>query len=172
MTRLSIIVPCYNEEAVLPETAKRLLAVLADMRASSKVDDGSSVYFIDDGSSDRTWTIIESMAARDSRIHGIKLSRNCGHQNALLAGLFAVPGDAVISIDADLQDDPDAMNAMLDAHAGGADVVYGVRRRRTSDSFFKRMSAEGYYRRWDSLASMSYSTTLTIGCCRDEPSAS
>lgn len=146
MTRLAIIVPCYNEEAVLPETASRLLATLADMQACGKVVEGSSVYFIDDGSSDRTWSIIEGLAGCEPKIHGVKLSRNCGHQNALLAGLFSVPGDVVISIDADLQDDPEAMSAMLDAYVGGADVVYGVRRQRTSDSLFKRLSAEGYYR--------------------------
>lgn len=145
MTCLAIIVPCYNEEAVLPETAHRLLELLAELRTRGKVDDESALYFVDDGSSDRTWEIVEALAIREPRIHGIKLSRNCGHQNALLAGLFTVPGDAIISIDADLQDDPEAMHAMLDAHHGGADVVYGVRRHRTSDHLFKRVTAEGYY---------------------------
>lgn len=145
MTSLSIVVPCYNEEAVLPVTARRLLTLLADLRARGDVAEGSGLYFVDDGSRDRTWQLIEELAAADPHLHGIKLSRNCGHQNALLAGLFTVPGDAVISIDADLQDDPEAMRAMLNAHHAGADVVYGVRRRRNVDSFPKRFSAMGYY---------------------------
>ena len=146
MTRLAIVVPCYNEEAVLPETARRLLALLTDLRARDEVDEGSALYFVDDGSRDTTWQIIAALAAAEPQVHGLKLSRNRGHQNALLAGLFKVPGDAVISIDADLQDDPEAMRAMLVAHRAGAEVVYGVRRRRTTDTVFKRISAEGYYR--------------------------
>src|SRR5512139_3384320 len=145
MTSLAIIVPCYNEEAVLPETARRLLALLADLRARGDIAEESALYFIDDGSRDSTWQLIEELAAVGPHVYGIKLSRNCGHQNALLAGLFTVPADAVISIDADLQDDPEAMRAMLNAHRAGADVVYGVRRRRNADSLFKRFSAEGYY---------------------------
>lgn len=145
MTQLAVIVPCYNEAAVLPDTARRLLTVLADLRARGKVDEGSALYFVDDGSSDATWQIVEALSAEERQIQGIKLSRNCGHQNALLAGLFTVPGDAVITIDADLQDDPDAIGGMIEAHQAGADVVYGVRRRRTADAFFKRFSAEGYY---------------------------
>lgn len=146
MTRLAIVVPCFNEEAALPETARRLLALLADLRARAEVSEGSAVYFVDDGSSDATWQIIAALAATEPQVHGLKLSRNRGHQNALLAGLFKVPGDAVISIDADLQDDPEAMRAMLAAHRAGAEVVYGVRRRRDADTIFKRVSAEGYYR--------------------------
>ncbi|NMG43062.1 glycosyltransferase [Aromatoleum toluvorans] len=145
MTRLAVVVPCYNEAAVLPDTARRLLTVLADLRARGKADEGSALYFVDDGSSDGTWQIVEALAAKERRVQGIKLSRNCGHQNALLAGLFSASGDAVITIDADLQDDPEAISGMLDAYHGGADVVYGVRRCRTADSFFKRFSAEGYY---------------------------
>ena len=146
MTRLAIVVPCFNEEAVLPETARRLLALLADLRARAEVSEGSAVYFVDDGSSDATWQIIAALAVTEPQVHGLKLSRNRGHQNALLAGLFKVPGDVVISIDADLQDDPEAMRAMLAAHRAGAEVVYGVRRRRDADTIFKRVSAEGYYR--------------------------
>lgn len=145
MTRLAIIVPCYNEEEALPETARRLLALLTDLQAQGDVSDDSGLYFVNDGSRDRTWQLIEGLAAANPQVHGIKLSRNCGHQNALLAGLFTAPCDVAISIDADLQDDPEAMRAMLAAHRGGADVVYGVRRRRTADTFFKRFSAEGYY---------------------------
>ncbi|MES2017123.1 MAG: glycosyltransferase family 2 protein [Pseudomonadota bacterium] len=145
MTRLAIVVPCYNEEAALPETARRLLALLHDLCAHGAADADSAIYFVDDGSRDATWRLIEELGAADPQVRGIKLSRNCGHQNALLAGLFTVPGEIAISIDADLQDDPDAMRAMLAAHAGGADVVYGVRRRRDADTRFKRLSAQAYY---------------------------
>jgi polyisoprenyl-phosphate glycosyltransferase len=145
MTRLAIVVPCYNEEAVLPETARRLLALLAELRTKGTVAADSAVYFVDDGSRDATWQLIEALAAGGTQVRGIKLSRNCGHQNALMAGLFSVPGDTVISIDADLQDDPQAIPAMLAAHQAGADVVYGVRRRRDADTYFKRLSARAYY---------------------------
>lgn len=145
MVRLAIIVPCYNEEEVLPETARRLLALLSDLQKNGAISADSALYFVNDGSRDRTWQCVEELAAANPQVHGIKLSRNCGHQNALLAGLFAAPCDVAISIDADLQDDPEAMRGMLAAHRGGADVVYGVRRRRTADTFFKRFTAEGYY---------------------------
>lgn len=146
MTRLAIVVPCYNEQAVLPETARRLLALLRDLRANGEAGEGSALYFVDDGSRDATWQLIETLASTNAEVRGIKLSRNCGHQNALLAGLSSVPGDAVITIDADLQDDPEAMRAMLSAHRAGADVVYGVRRQRLADTRFKRISALAYYR--------------------------
>ena len=146
MTRLAIVVPCYNEEEALPETARRLLALLTELRDRGDVAAGSAIYFVDDGSRDSTWQLVSTLAAADSRVHGIKLARNRGHQNALLAGLFTAPGDAVISIDADLQDDPEAMRGMLAAHRAGAEVVYGVRRARDADTRFKRISAEGYYR--------------------------
>ena len=146
MTTLSIVVPCYNEEQVLPETAARLTATLDALRAKGKIDPGSRLIFIDDGSRDATWSLIEQQSALHAHITGIKLSRNRGHQNALLAGLFLADGDAVISIDADLQDDLAAIEQMLDAHLGGADIVYGVRKRRDTDTRFKRVSAEAYYR--------------------------
>jgi polyisoprenyl-phosphate glycosyltransferase len=146
VTRLSIVVPCYNESEVLPETARRLVSLLTDLQAHGEIADGSAAYFVDDGSSDNTWELIESLSRKYTYVHGIKLSRNCGHQNALLAGLFHVPGDVVISIDADLQDDPEAMRTMLAEHRAGAEVVYGVRRHRKNDSFFKRFTAEAYYR--------------------------
>jgi polyisoprenyl-phosphate glycosyltransferase len=146
MIQLSIVVPCFNEEAVLPETARQLLARLAQLRADGAVNDDSAVYFVDDGSADHTWSVIESLSSSESRVHGIKLSKNRGHQNALLAGLFTVPGDAVITIDADLQDDPGAIDDMLRAHVAGADIVYGVRRHRKADGSFKKFSALGYYR--------------------------
>lgn len=146
MIRLAIVVPCYNEEAALPEAARRLLELLAGLQGRGEISDDSLVCFVDDGSDDRTWQIVENLAAASPLVRGIKLTRNCGHQNALLAGLSMVPGDAVITIDADLQDDPEAITAMIAAHQGGADVVYGVRRCRTADTPFKRLTAEVFYR--------------------------
>lgn len=145
LQQLAIVVPCYNEEEVLPETASRLEPLLNELIAEGLTRE-ASIYFIDDGSTDRTWDLIEVMAAGDSRIHGIKLSRNYGHQSALLAGLLNAEGDAIISIDADLQDDLSAMKDMLAAYSSGAEIVYGIRRERSSDTFFKRGTAEGYYR--------------------------
>jgi glycosyltransferase involved in cell wall biosynthesis len=146
MTILTIIVPCYNEEAVLLETSKRLLLMLNQLQCQEKVSPKSHICFVDDGSSDHTWALIEEQAAFDSRICGIKLSRNRGHQNALLAGLLTVEGDVVISIDADLQDDISVIEKMIDAYHDGKDVVYGVRKKRESDKIFKRSSAEIYYK--------------------------
>ena len=142
---LSIVVPCHNEEQVLPETARRLLEVLDDLAAKELVIE-AKLFFVDDGSTDNTWATIESLAAQDARIHGLKLSRNFGQQNAILAGLLTAPGDILISIDADLQDDVNAIEGMVRAHIAGAEVVYGIRGDRTTDSFFKRVTAEGYYR--------------------------
>lgn len=144
--KLSIVVPCYNEQEVLPETAKRLRAVLGQLVAIGKIDVGSHLIFVDDGSKDATWSLIEGLSNTHSDVQGVKLSRNRGHQNALVAGLFHASGDAVISVDADLQDDLGAIERMVDANRAGADVVYGVRKRRDTDTPFKRMSAEGYYR--------------------------
>jgi glycosyltransferase involved in cell wall biosynthesis len=146
MTLLSIVVPCYNEQEVLPETAKRLLVLIEHLQAQGKIGGDSHVVFVDDGSRDKTWSIIEDLTAAHSAIRGIKLSINRGHQIALLAGLFSAIGDIVVSVDADLQDDLAAIEHMVDAHKAGADVVYGVRNRRDSDTMFKRFSAEGYYR--------------------------
>lgn len=145
LQRLAIVVPCYNEEEVLPETASRLESLIQELAEAGLVHE-VSLYFIDDGSTDRTWDLIEVMAAGDSRVHGIKLSRNYGHQFALLAGLMHAEGDAVISIDADLQDDLSAMKDMLAAYSSGAEIVYGIRRERSADTVFKRGTAEGYYR--------------------------
>ncbi|MEH6811962.1 MAG: glycosyltransferase family 2 protein [Motiliproteus sp.] len=146
MTTLNIVVPCYNEEAVLPETLRRLLVVLDQLQQQDKVSASSQIYCVDDGSSDNTWALIEQHAALDARVCGIKLSANRGHQNALLAGLLSVEGDAVISIDADLQDDIGIIEEMVDAFHDGSDVVYGVRRRRDQDTLFKRLSARCFYR--------------------------
>lgn len=144
--RLDIVVPCFNEEDVLAETSRQLLALLERMVAGGSIKSDSAVYFVDDGSRDRTWSIIEGLAKQDGRVHGVKLSRNRGHQNALLAGLFAAEGDALVSVDADLQDDISVIEDMVRAHMAGADIVYGVRQSRTTDSAFKRSTAELYYK--------------------------
>ncbi len=143
--RLSVVVPCYNEEEALPLTARRLAEKIEDFVACGRVARDSHVCFVDDGSLDATWSIIERLA-REKIFEGVKLSRNCGHQNALMAGLLTVPGDVVVSVDADLQDDLDAIDQMLDAHAKGADIVYGVRARRDADTALKRNTARAYYR--------------------------
>jgi glycosyltransferase involved in cell wall biosynthesis len=143
--RLAIVVPCYNEEEVLPETNRRLLSLLTRLHDLQLISVDSSVYYVDDGSKDSTWYLIESLAEIDTRIHGIKLSGNRGHQNALLSGLLTVEGDAVVSIDADLQDDVSVIEAMVREFIGGAEVVYGVRDSRQTDTSFKRSTALMYY---------------------------
>ena len=148
---LAIVVPCYNEQEVLPETNKRLLALLTRLQASQLISALSSIYYVDDGSKDGTWPLIESLAYADSRVHGIKLSRNRGHQPALLAGLMTVEGDAMVSIDADLQDDMDVIEDMVRQHIAGAEVVYGVRDSRQTDTAFKRHTALLYYRLMKSM---------------------
>jgi len=146
MSNLAVVVPCFNEEQVLPETARRLTDLLQALVDTGKVSNHSHIYFVDDGSRDRTWPLIEQLAAANPLIKGIKLSRNRGHQNALLCGLMNAPGDVVISVDADLQDDLGAIEKMLEAHSQGHDVVYGVRSRRDTDTFLKRFSAHAYYK--------------------------
>ncbi len=146
MIELSIVVPCYNEEAVLPETVQRLTELLQSLIAKGKLTPDSCVYYVDDGSRDRTWDLIEELAKTNGFVRGIKLSRNRGHQNALLAGLLTVKGEAVISVDADLQDDLAAIEEMLDDYAAGYDIVYGVRSSRKTDTFFKNFTAIAYYR--------------------------
>lgn len=143
---LTIIVPCYNEEAVLHETARRLLAVADGLKERNGAH--TRLLFVDDGSTDRTWELICELGREDRRIAGLKLAHNAGHQHALWAGLTrgVEMGDAVISIDADLQDDPQAIAEMVDKYAAGADIVYGVRKSRSTDTFFKRQSAQLYYR--------------------------
>jgi len=145
-TRLAIVVPCFNERDVLPETCARLTSLLARLQQAGTVAATSRIYFVDDGSRDETWSLISGFVAAGAPVVGIRLSRNRGHQNALLAGLLCADGDAIVSIDADLQDDLAAIEAMLDRFHGGCDIVYGVRRRRTGDSLFKKLSAEGFYR--------------------------
>ena len=144
--RLAIVVPCYNEQEVLPETARRLDEVLDRLVRAGKIGADSLVYLVDDGSKDTTWRIIEQLSAGSARFAGIKLSRNRGHQNALLAGLFTAEGDVLVSIDADLQDDVGTIESMIDEFHQGAEIVYGVRRQRTTDTFFKRVTAVGFYR--------------------------
>src|SRR6266403_1993760 len=147
---LSVVIPCYNEEEVLPETAERIAAQLQRMIKARMIGEDSHVLFVDDGSSDRTWPTIEELHHKSRCILGLKLSHNRGHQNALLAGLLSATGDIVVSIDADLQDDPGLMTEMVQANSAGADVVLAVRRTRTTDDAFKRITAELYYRclRW------------------------
>ena len=145
---LYIVVPCYNEQEVLPITGKLFLDKLNALIARGKIDPESRVLFVDDGSRDRTWEIISSLAKTDPHYTGIRQSRNRGHQNALLAGLMEAMDrcDATVSVDCDGQDDIDAMDEMVDAWHDGCEIVYGVRSQRTTDSFFKRVTAEGYYR--------------------------
>ena len=146
---LYIVVPCYKEEAVLPETAKRLKKKLQALLEKGKISDGSRVMFVNDGSRDRTWEIISQLHEEEPQVFsGVNLARNRGHQNALLAGLMTAVNhaDMVISMDADLQDDVDAVDAMVDAYHKGYDVVYGVRSSRKTDTFFKRFTAEGFYK--------------------------
>ena len=143
---LTIIVPCYNEEDVLPETARRLDRLLADLIGSSRIAADSSVCLVDDGSKDSTWAVIEKLRETSGRFGGVKLSRNCGHQTALMTGLLAARGDILVTADADLQDDLNAIYEMLDATGAGADIVYGVRRERLHDTSMKRLTARFYYR--------------------------
>jgi polyisoprenyl-phosphate glycosyltransferase len=143
--RLSLVIPCYNEQEALPITATRLETLLRDLIERRKIDADSNVWLVDDGSKDATWATIASLAARSDLFVGLKLSRNRGHQNALLAGLLSADGDAVISIDADLQDDLGAIEQMVDAYAAGYEVVYGVRKARDKDTWFKRWTALRYY---------------------------
>ena len=145
MMNIGIVVPCCNEKDVLPETVSRLGALLTRLTESGLISSESSVWLVDDGSTDTTWECVCAAARQDERFHGIRLSRNCGHQNALLAGLESAKGDAVVTIDADLQDDLSVIEKMVGLCIGGSDIVYGVRASRATDTRFKRMSAELYY---------------------------
>jgi len=145
---LYIVVPCYNEQEVLPITAPRFLAKLTMLRDLGKISDESRVLFVNDGSRDATWDLICGFAAADPHYLGISQSRNRGHQNAVLAGLMEAKDrcDITISIDCDGQDDIDAMDAMVDAYLDGCEVVYGVRASRRTDTFFKRFTAQSFYK--------------------------
>lgn len=142
---LAIVVPCYNEEEMLPKTLETLLGLRDSLIAKKKITTASKIYLVDDGSKDATWPLLNESAHKNSALVAIKLSRNKGHQNALYAGLCTTTEDITVSIDADLQDDPQNIEAMVDEYLKGSDVVYGVRSARTSDTFFKRFTAEGYY---------------------------
>jgi glycosyltransferase involved in cell wall biosynthesis len=143
---VSLVLPCYNEQEVLPETTTRLLALLARMKEKGEVAPESAVFYVDDGSRDKTWNMIRGYAEQSKEICGIKLSRNRGHQNALLCGLLTAPGEVLISLDADLQDDLEIIPAMVAAYRAGSEIVFAVRSKRTTDSFLKRFTAESYYK--------------------------
>lgn len=146
--KLYLVIPCYNEEEVLSETPKRLKEKLLQLIDAGKADAASRIVFVNDGSKDGTWEIIKALHEKDVVFSGINLSRNRGHQNALLAGLMTVKdyADVTISMDADLQDDINAIDEMMDKYLEGTDIVYGVRSSRTKDTFFKKATAEGFYK--------------------------
>lgn len=145
---LYLVIPCYNEEEVLPETSARLKVKINELIDKDKIDKRSRIIFVNDGSKDGTWDIIKRLHEQDRLFGGINLSRNRGHQNALLAGLMTAKdhADMVISMDADLQDDINAIDEMVDKYLGGTDIVYGVRSSRKKDTFFKKATAEGFYK--------------------------
>ena len=145
---LYIVIPCYNEQEVLPITAPLFLKKITDLAAAGKISSDSRVLFVNDGSKDATWDIIRGLANADEHYLGICQSRNRGHQNAVLAGLMEAKDrcDITISIDCDGQDDINAMDGMVDAYRDGCDVVYGVRSKRDTDTFFKRFTAESFYK--------------------------
>lgn len=145
---LYMVLPCYNEGEVLPETSKQLKEKIEDLISKNKIAKQSKIMFVDDGSKDNTWELIEKLSESDKIFAGVKLSRNKGHQNALLAGLMTAKekADIVISMDADLQDDISVIEEMVDKNNEGYDVVYGVRSSRKKDSFFKRFTAQSFYK--------------------------
>lgn len=150
---LYLVIPCYNEEEVLPETAGRLKEKMTLLQEKGKIASESRVVFVNDGSKDKTWEIIQKLHEEDSLYSGINLSKNRGHQNALLAGLMTVKehADMVISMDADLQDDINAIDEMVEKYLNGIDIVYGVRSSRAKDTFFKKATAEGFYKLMDAM---------------------
>ena len=150
---LYLVLPCYNEEEVLPVSVPLFLGELERMVCSGKIDRGSRILFVDDGSRDGTWSLILGLAERDKRCLGIRQSRNRGHQNAIFAGMMEAEqnADAVITVDCDGQDDISAMEEMVDAYLDGCDIVYGVRKKRDTDTKFKRMTAECFYRLMEAL---------------------
>jgi glycosyltransferase involved in cell wall biosynthesis len=139
------VVPCFNEEELLESSVSVLLGVLADLEQSGAIAHGATLLIVDDGSSDASWQIIEKLASINHAVRGIKLARNFGHQSAILAGMFACDADAVVTIDADLQDPPHVIADMVRAYRKGAEIVLGVRNDRSSDTFFKRSTAQAYY---------------------------
>lgn len=145
---LYIVIPCYNEEEVLPVTAPKFLTKIKSLCKMGRISDQSRILFVNDGSKDRTWEIITELSKQDKHFCGISQSRNRGHQNAVLAGLMEAKerADITISIDCDGQDDINAMDEMVDAYSDGCEIVYGVRSQRQTDTFFKRFTAEGFYK--------------------------
>jgi len=143
---LTIVVPCYNEEAILRNSAEKLSVVLTDLRERQLIAESSQILFVDDGSKDSTWNIIHELACGHACFNGLKLSRNFGHQPALLAGLMSVTTDITISLDADLQDDISVIKDMVEAYYDGCDIVYGVRKSRGVDTVGKRVTAQLYYK--------------------------
>ena len=145
---LYVVIPCYNEEEVLQETTKQLKAKMESLIKEKKISDKSRVMYVNDGSKDKTWELIKKINKKEKLFTGITLSRNRGHQNALLGGLMTAKkyADVVISMDADLQDDINAIDEMIDKYNNGCDIVYGVRSARKKDTFFKRVTAEGFYK--------------------------
>ena len=148
MTTLYLVIPCYNEEAVLPKTAPMFMDKLCALQETGRISADSRVLFVDDGSKDATWGTIQALSAAHTVVEGVRLTRNRGHQNALLAGLMTAKerADAVVSMDCDGQDDVNAVDKMLDEYEAGCDIVYGVRADRSSDSLFKRGTARAFYR--------------------------
>ena len=146
--KLSIVVPCYNEEPVLRETTVRLSAVLNSLVEKRKISSDSFILYVNDGSRDMTWAIIESLHDKNPYVKGLNLAGNVGHQNALMAGLMTAKGyaDVLVSIDADLQDDVSVIEEMVDRYKEGYDIVYGVRSSRDSDTFFKKNTALAFYK--------------------------
>lgn len=160
--KLYLVIPCYNEEEVLPETARRLKEKISFLIEKGKIDKGSRILFVNDGSRDKTWDIISALHEENCLYSGINLSRNRGHQNALLAGLMTAKehADMVISMDADLQDDINAVDEMVDKYLSGVDIVYGVRSSRAKDTFFKKATAEGFYKLMNSMGLIRCSIML------------
>lgn len=151
--KLYMVIPCYNEQEVLPETSKRLKEKLSTLVKAGKIDPESRIIFVNDGSKDRTWEIIRRLHEEDPVFGGVNLSRNRGHQNALLAGLMIVKdyADMAISMDADLQDDINAIDEMVEKYLDGTDIVYGVRSSRERDTFFKKATAESFYKMMNAM---------------------
>lgn len=169
MIKLAIVSPCYNEEAVLASSAKRLDTLFDRMIAEELISPDSFILFVNDGSRDSTWEIIKSLNNASRRFKGLDLARNVGHQNAIMAGMMTARdmSDAVITIDADLQDDLEAIPRMVKDFTEGYDVVYGVKVERTADPVLKRLSAQAFYRLQQKMGgSRPYTTTPTSGCCR------
>ena len=148
MIRLATVSPCYNEELVLESSVERLTTLFEELIEKKKISADSMMVFVNDGSRDRTWSLIERLHQENKYVRGICLTRNVGHQNAIMAGMMTARewADAVITIDADLQDDLNAIEKMIDAHAEGSEIVYGVKVQRTADPLLKRLSAEAFYK--------------------------